>query len=242
VGTGAGEERLNAEFVGGDASGGEVTLGAGAGADGMDRSRRSFIPLAAGAAGLDGAGEEKALKSAKPPAGLIVRLCDWFCGAGLESKKLPPPPNMFDDEAVGGDFALEKLSRPENGEGFGAGAALKDRLLNASFMPPKADCCGDACPWGDASPPKESWRACCCGWAGAAGFEAYSDRIDCLRSGLDAAAAAGPVLDGRAGGAEDDPPRKSNPNNESPALFCFGGAVSGLEGPLAPTGGPVLGR
>jgi hypothetical protein len=134
---------LKAEFAGGDASGGEVTLGAGAGADGMDRSRRSFIPLAAGAAGLDGAGEENALKSANPAEGLMVRLCGWFCGAGLELKKLPPPPNMFDEDAVGGDFALEKLSRPENGEGLGAGAALKDRLLKASFIPPKADCWGE---------------------------------------------------------------------------------------------------
>ena len=143
AGAGAGEERLKAEFAGGDASGGEVTLGAGAGADGMDRSRRSFIPLAAGAAGLDGAGEENALKSANPAEGLMVRLCGWFWGAGLELKKLPPPPNMFDEDVVGGDFALEKLSRPENGEGLGAGAALKDRLLKASFMPPKADCWGE---------------------------------------------------------------------------------------------------
>ena len=64
----------------------------------------------------------------------------------MESKKLPPPPNMLDEDVVGGDFALEKLSRPEKGEGLGAGAALKDRLLNASFMPPKADCDGDAGP------------------------------------------------------------------------------------------------
>jgi hypothetical protein len=76
VGAGAGEERLNAELAGGDARGGEVTPGAGAGADGMERSKRSFMPLAAGAAGLDGAGEEKALKSAKPAEGLMVRLCD----------------------------------------------------------------------------------------------------------------------------------------------------------------------
>ena len=58
----------------------------------------------------------------------------------MELKKLPPPPNMLDDEVLGGDFALEKLSRPENGEGLGAGAALKERLLKASFIPPNADC------------------------------------------------------------------------------------------------------
>ncbi len=72
----------------------------------------------------------------------IVRFCAWACGGdfGLESKKLPPPPNIFDEDVAGGDFVLEKLSRPENGDGFGAGAALKERLPKASFMPPKADC------------------------------------------------------------------------------------------------------
>ena len=63
---------MKAEFIGGDATGGEVTLGAGAGAEGIDRSRRSFIPEA-GAAGLEGAGDVKAPKSPKPAEGLIVR-------------------------------------------------------------------------------------------------------------------------------------------------------------------------
>lgn len=151
AGAGAGEERLNAELADGDVIGGEVTCGAGA--EGMERSRRSAIPDAAGAAGWDGVGEEKALKLLAPPAGLMVRLC----GAGFESKKLPPPPNMLEeDDDAGGDFLLEKLSRPENGEGLGAGAALKDKLLNASFIPPNDDCCGDACAWDDTSPLKES--------------------------------------------------------------------------------------
>jgi hypothetical protein len=52
---------------------------------------------------------------------------------------------MLEEDVVGGDFALEKLSSPEKGEGFGAGAALKERLLKASFMPPKADCWGEVC-------------------------------------------------------------------------------------------------
>lgn len=47
---------------------------------------------------------------------------------------------MLEDDVVGGDLELEKLSRPENGDGFGAGAALKERLLKASFIPPNADC------------------------------------------------------------------------------------------------------
>jgi len=212
-----------------------------AGADGMDKSSRSFIPDMDVAAGLDGAGEEKAPKSPRPLDGLMVR-CDWLGAAGLESKKLPPPPNILDDDVAGGDFVLEKLSRPENGEGLGAGAALNERLLNASFIPPKDDCCGDVCACGDDIPPNESPRACCSGWAAAAGFEAYSDKMDCLRSGLDGAAAVGPVLDGRVGAADDPPPRKSSPSNESPALCCLGGAVSAFGGPLAATGGPVLGR
>lgn len=114
------------------------------------------MPEVAGAAGLAGAGDEKALKLLAPPAGLMVRLCDWLCAAGFESKKLPPPPNMFDEDVAGGDFLPERLSSPAKGEGLGAGAALKDRLLNASFKPPKVDCCGEVCPWGDTIPPNES--------------------------------------------------------------------------------------
>lgn len=67
---------MKAEFTGGEARGGEVTLCSGAGAEGIDRSRRSPIPEAARAGGLDDAGDEKALKLPMPPAGLIVRLCD----------------------------------------------------------------------------------------------------------------------------------------------------------------------
>jgi hypothetical protein len=60
----------------------------------------------------------------------------------LESKKLPPPPNMLDDDVVGGDLVLVKLSSPENGDGLAAGCAawLKFKLLKASFIPPNADC------------------------------------------------------------------------------------------------------
>jgi len=72
--------------------------------------------------------------------------------------------------------------------------------------------------------------------------------MDCFRSGLDAAAAAGPVLEGRAGCAvavvppAPPPPKKSSPSSESPALFCFGGTVSCLGGVAVAAGGPVLGR
>jgi len=174
----------------------------------------------------------------------VVRF--WTGGdMGFESKKLPPPPNMLDEDVDAGDFVLEKASRPEKGEGLGAGAGLKLRLPKASFMPPKADCVGDVCDWGDARPPNDSCRVCCCcGCAAGFGTEAYNDRIDCFRSGLDGAAEApaGPVLEGLAGGAEL-PPRKSNPNNEPPAFVCFGGAASAFGGgALAATGGPVLDR
>jgi hypothetical protein len=138
-----GDERLNAEFMGGDDTGG-AALGAGAGAEGMERSRRSPRPEAAGwdLAGVD-AKDEK-LPMPLDDAGV------WYVGGdfGAESKKLPPPPNMFEDDVVGGDFVLEKLSRPEKGEGFGAGCAawVKERPPKASVIPPKADCWGEACP------------------------------------------------------------------------------------------------
>jgi hypothetical protein len=134
---------LKAEFIGGDVIGGEAALGAGAGAEGMDKSRRSPRPDD-DAAGFDGAGDEKEEKSLRPLEGLVVRFCACvYAGAlGLESKKLPPPPNMFDEDVVGGDFVLVKLSSPENGDGLGAGCAawLNDKLLKASFIPPKDDC------------------------------------------------------------------------------------------------------
>lgn len=68
--------------------------------------------------------------------------------------------------------------------------------------------------------------------------------MDCLRSGREgaAAAAAGPVLEGRAGCDVGPPPRKSKPNSESPALVCFGGAASAFGGTARAAGGPVLGR
>jgi hypothetical protein len=203
-------------------------------------------PMPDEGAGFEGAGVLKAEKLLMPAEGLVVRF--WTGDdLGLESKKLPPPPNMFEDEDVeAGDFVLEKASRPEKGEGLGAGAALKERLLKASFMPPKADWVGDVCDWGDARPPNDSCRACCwgCGAVAGLGAEAYSDRIDCLRSGLDGAAEApaGPVLEGRAGGAEL-PPKKSKPKSESPAFVCFGGAASAFGGgALVAAGGPVLDR
>jgi hypothetical protein len=135
--------RLKAEFKGGDAmAGAGAALGAGAGAEGMERSSKSPSPEDE-AAGLDGAGDENEEKSERPLDGLVVRFCAWYVVAfGFESKKLPPPPNMFEEDVVGGDLAVEKLSRPENGDGLGAGCAPwpNDKLLNASFMPPNCDC------------------------------------------------------------------------------------------------------
>lgn len=74
----------------------EETAGAGAGAGAEDvevvveKSNRSFMADDAGAAGLAGAGDEKALKLARP---LPDREGWWdgADGAGLESKKPPPP-------------------------------------------------------------------------------------------------------------------------------------------------------
>ncbi len=90
-------------------------------------------------------------------------------------------------------------------------------------------------------PPKPVWDSDC-GFGG--GAEAYSERIDCLRSGRD-----GPLdvpgvdvaLDGLPEGAEAGPPKKSSPNNESAGCDCLGGAVFFAGGGRPPATSVVLG-
>ena len=94
------------------------------------------------------------------------------------------------------------------------------------------------------------------------GTEAYNERIDCLRSGLEGTAVPDGVeaeLDGLPDVADGGPPKKSRPSNESAAFACllgaeaFGGAdrpgmsvVFGLTGgsgtsPNRSTGGAAFG-
>jgi len=91
--------------------------------------------------------------------------------------------------------------------------------------------------------PANCWLVVCAGAAACLGAEAYKDRMDCLRSdrpgtpGVPTDAA----LDGRAGGADCVPPKKSRPSNDSPGLFCFGGAAGALTGGgRAETAGSVV--
>ena len=89
--------------------------------------------------------------------------------------------------------------------------------------------------------PKEVWGSDCGFGEGA---EAYSDRIDCLRSGRE-----GPVdvagvdveLDGLPEGADGGPPKKSSPNNESAGFDCLGGAAFFGGGGRPPVTSVVLG-
>jgi hypothetical protein len=69
---------------------------------------------------------------------------------------------------------------------LGVGEDPKLRLLKASLSPPT-----DPGAWwpkpGDCIPPKEgeeTWEVCCCGGCGR-GAVAYSDRMDCFKSGRD---------------------------------------------------------
>lgn len=93
-------------------------------------------------------------------------------------------------------------------------------------------------------PPKAFMFEVGWGWGGAAGFEAYSDNIDCLRSVLPGTPGiVGPVLDGLAGGADCAPPKKSSPSKLSFGLVCFGGAAGALGGAgRLNDGSVVLGR
>ena len=59
------------------------------------------------------------------------------------------------------------------------------------------------------------------------GAEAYNERIDCLRSGLEGIAEPVGVeaeLEGLPDVADGGPPKKSRPSNESAAFACLGGA------------------
>lgn len=124
------------------------------------------------------------------------------------------------------------------------GGLENDREPNASPRPPSAwvfDCCTVGLARGDDIPEK-ALAAGCAGWA--IGFDAYKDKIDCLRSDLpeDEAAAFGPVLEGLAGGADCAPPKKSIPSKLSPGLVDLGGATEDLGGAgLLREGSVVLG-
>ena len=88
--------------------------------------------------------------------------------------------------------------------------------------------------------PNEGLRSCC---GGAGGGFAYSDRIDCFKSGRDIPVelpGVEEVLAGRLEGGWGSP-KKSSPSNESPGLFCFGGAGC-WGGATRGVGSVVLGR
>ena len=56
------------------------------------------------------------------------------------------------------------------------------------------------------------------------GADAYSERMDCFRSGREGTFEEGLVaaaLDGLPGALDDADPKKSKPRRESPVLFCF---------------------
>ncbi len=73
-------------------------------------------------------------------------------------------------------------------------------------------------------PPEEAWRSCCGrGWG--FGADAYKERMDCLRSGRDAAAEAereDERPEGPPEGAVGAPPKKSSPSSESAGFGCAG--------------------
>ncbi len=152
---------------------------------------------------------------------------------GPASKK--PPPLNGGEVTCGGaadDRGLTLgmgLLKPAKGSGLGccwvAGgdvAGLKFRPPNASSKPPKLDCC---CDGADCIPPSEGWRSCCVGGFGL-GAEAYSERMDCFRSGREGVVEPAGVdaeLEDLPIEEDGGPPKKSRPSSESAALVCLGG-------------------
>lgn len=91
--------------------------------------------------------------------------------------------------AAGVDFALPKLVKLANGEGFsagltGGGEVVDGKLspLKASVRPPMFDDVEGAV--GEAMSPKELVRSCWTGAGAGWGLE-YNDKMDCFRSGRD---------------------------------------------------------
>ncbi len=218
----------------------------GAVAAGAEKSNRSADALGAG---CDAAVDENT--SPNPPNPPVVAVVVGF-GAGGDfgagSKNDPPPSGGAACVA----FAAPPLDAPnppvsaENGDGA-CWAGPEDPTLsepNASFRSPNADARGAP----DCRPPKPpAWAGCagCAGCGAAFGADAYSDRMDCLRSDFDGPLAVPPTaprsFDGRAGAA-GGAPKKSRPRRDSAGLVCFAGAGGALDGGCVPSGGPVLGR
>lgn len=167
------------------------------------------------------------------------------------SNKLPPVAEAVGEEtfgAAGGDFLAAKLVKLAKGDGFSAGlgggevveVAGKLNPLNASVNPPIDD--DDDCGAGEAISPNDGLRSCC---GGAGGGFAYSDKIDCFRSGRDSPVALDGVEEVLVGRLVEGlvSPKKSSPSNESPGLFGFGAAGCWLGGGAARgVGSVVLGR
>lgn len=72
---------------------------------------------------------------------------------------------------------------------------------------------------------------------------AYSERMDCFRSGRDCVPPRGvPVVLAGLGGAVVSPPKKSSPRRESFVLVAFGGAGPPFGGTFDAVGPAVLER
>ena len=118
-------------------------------------------------------------------------VCAGF-GAGLESKKLPPLSaegrrgadvvGAGTDRCWGGGLARDE--KPDELVPWTVGAPPKLRPVNASFIPPNPEL---DCVDGDVA------LACGGGAAAAGAALAYSDRMDCFRSGREGPLDVGPA-------------------------------------------------
>jgi hypothetical protein len=180
-------------------------------------------------------------KSNRSPRPAEAETGDGFGGAGAKK----PPDAGLETCGAAADFFMPAV-RLVNGDGLGgvSGAAgvvfcmLKLKPLKELLNSPNADdCCAIDI---DPNPAIVGLCGLGCGF----GCEAYSERIDLLRSGREEVIVPGSAVteEGRGDGDGAGPPKKSSPKSEVESAGLFWGFCAGAAGFIAGASSPKMSR